>query len=293
MLKEARETKELSLEDVQKITKIQLRYLKAIEKGDFSLMPGSFYTRAFIKEYATAVGLNPEEVLAEYEHELPSASGQDAIDYSQVSRSRKSSPSTKSPAVFSILPTIITVLLVIGVAFIIYIVATSPDNTNQPNENETNEQDGGTEVELRADDEIAEEDTDNTADENTDNGTDDELIVEDEPVEPVLELDEYKNQESTYTFTNPEDTVELVFETDKRNWLEVETAEGESLYREEFQSGESPLTIEEIDTSQIYLRFGEPTDLTISINGVTLELSEEIDPSAVQKVWINIKEDTE
>ena len=55
-LREAREAKEISLDDIQEMTKIQKRYLVAIEAEDFHVLPGRFYARAFIKEYAQAVG---------------------------------------------------------------------------------------------------------------------------------------------------------------------------------------------------------------------------------------------
>ena len=62
-LKEARLVKGLSLDDLQEITKIQKRYLIGIEEGNYSMMPGKFYVRAFIKQYAEAVGLEPEEII--------------------------------------------------------------------------------------------------------------------------------------------------------------------------------------------------------------------------------------
>lgn len=62
-LKEARLQKGLSLDDVQEMTKIRKRYLEAIETGDYKVLPGSFYVRAFIKTYAETVGLNPDEIL--------------------------------------------------------------------------------------------------------------------------------------------------------------------------------------------------------------------------------------
>ena len=64
-LKAARLAKNLSLEDVQAATKIQARYLEAIENNNLSILPGDFYVRAFIRQYAIAVGLNPETLLGE------------------------------------------------------------------------------------------------------------------------------------------------------------------------------------------------------------------------------------
>ncbi len=41
--------------------------LVAIENDDYHALPGRFYARAFIKEYAQAVGLDPNELLQEFD----------------------------------------------------------------------------------------------------------------------------------------------------------------------------------------------------------------------------------
>ncbi|WP_294975015.1 helix-turn-helix domain-containing protein [uncultured Leuconostoc sp.] len=64
-LKIARLKKNLSLDDVQAATKIQERYLEAIENNNLGILPGDFYVRAFIRQYALAVDLNPEDLLDE------------------------------------------------------------------------------------------------------------------------------------------------------------------------------------------------------------------------------------
>lgn len=64
-LKVARLKKNLSLDDVQASTKIQERYLEAIENNNLGILPGDFYVRAFIRQYALAVDLNPEDLLGE------------------------------------------------------------------------------------------------------------------------------------------------------------------------------------------------------------------------------------
>ncbi|MFS0727909.1 RodZ domain-containing protein [Paenibacillus sp. 1P07SE] len=71
LLKEARQRKGYTLNDVQEMTKIRVRYLEAIEAGDYNVLPGSFYARAFIKNYAEAVGLDPDELLQQHQHEVP------------------------------------------------------------------------------------------------------------------------------------------------------------------------------------------------------------------------------
>ena len=73
ILKSARQLKGYTLDDLQQITKIQKRYLIAIEDNDFDLMPGAFYTRAFIKQIADTVGLDGAALLEEHAGEIPQA----------------------------------------------------------------------------------------------------------------------------------------------------------------------------------------------------------------------------
>ena len=61
-LRVAREDKGLSLEDVATQTRIPRRHLEAIEEGDWSRLPAPTYTIGFAKSYASAVGLDRNEV---------------------------------------------------------------------------------------------------------------------------------------------------------------------------------------------------------------------------------------
>lgn len=72
ILRKTRQEKKISLDDLQEVTKIRKRYLEAIEEGNYKVLPGSFYVRAFIKSYAEAVGLDPTEVLNLYQTTNPS-----------------------------------------------------------------------------------------------------------------------------------------------------------------------------------------------------------------------------
>lgn len=66
-LEQSRIKKHLSLLEVEKETKISLKYLEALEKEDFDLLPNKIYTRGFIKIYAQYLKINSEELLKEYE----------------------------------------------------------------------------------------------------------------------------------------------------------------------------------------------------------------------------------
>lgn len=68
-LRLARETAGLSLEDVEKKIRVQSHYLRAIEEGNFSALPGHSYTRAIIRSYAQCLGVSPVPILRYYEEQ--------------------------------------------------------------------------------------------------------------------------------------------------------------------------------------------------------------------------------
>ena len=58
-----------TLEQVAAETKIQLWILEALEREDFSRVPGGVFIRGYLTAFARAVGLNPSEILTEYAQE--------------------------------------------------------------------------------------------------------------------------------------------------------------------------------------------------------------------------------
>ena len=61
-LKEAREAKKLSLEDIAAQTRIPQRHLESIETADWDKLPAPTYTIGFAKSYASSVGLDRTEI---------------------------------------------------------------------------------------------------------------------------------------------------------------------------------------------------------------------------------------
>ncbi|MDR1521650.1 MAG: DUF4115 domain-containing protein [Streptococcaceae bacterium] len=60
----------LTINEIQQITKIQIRYLEAIEQDQYANLPGTFYVRAFIRQYAHAVGENASELIDIYDGKI-------------------------------------------------------------------------------------------------------------------------------------------------------------------------------------------------------------------------------
>src|SRR4029079_3025403 len=65
-LKREREFREISLREISDATKINIRMLEAIEKDEFSSLPGGIFNRNFIRAYATFIGLDPEVIIRKY-----------------------------------------------------------------------------------------------------------------------------------------------------------------------------------------------------------------------------------
>jgi cytoskeleton protein RodZ len=65
-LRDAREDLGVSLAEAERETRINRRYLDALEKEDASAMPAAVYTRGFIRTYCQYLGLDPEGMLDLY-----------------------------------------------------------------------------------------------------------------------------------------------------------------------------------------------------------------------------------
>ncbi len=61
-LKEAREAKGLSVEDIAAQTRIPTRHLSSLEVGDWDKLPAATYSIGFAKNFASAVGLDRDEI---------------------------------------------------------------------------------------------------------------------------------------------------------------------------------------------------------------------------------------
>ena len=65
-LRAAREARGMSLDDIAQSTLINVDFLKAIEAGDTDILPAA-YVRAFLRAYASSVGLDPAYVMHRFE----------------------------------------------------------------------------------------------------------------------------------------------------------------------------------------------------------------------------------
>ena len=69
-LRQQREMRNIPLNEVAKATKIALRFLSALETDDLQNLPGPTFAKGFVRSYARAVGLDPEEAMLQMEEHL-------------------------------------------------------------------------------------------------------------------------------------------------------------------------------------------------------------------------------
>src|SRR3984893_14962980 len=70
-LRDARESRGITLRQIANATKISIGALEALERNDISRLPGGIFSRAFVRSYAIEVGLEPEETIREFIAQFP------------------------------------------------------------------------------------------------------------------------------------------------------------------------------------------------------------------------------
>ncbi|MEI7891949.1 MAG: helix-turn-helix transcriptional regulator [Myxococcales bacterium] len=66
VLKRQREIRGMSVAEVSRVTRIPIPSLECMESDHFDALPGEVFSRGFLKSYAQAVGLVPDDVVARY-----------------------------------------------------------------------------------------------------------------------------------------------------------------------------------------------------------------------------------
>ncbi len=81
-LRAERERRDLLLKTISESTKVSLPLLEGLESDDISRWPGGIFRRAFVRSYAEAVGLDPDDVFRRFERQykpaVPEVAGVDA-----------------------------------------------------------------------------------------------------------------------------------------------------------------------------------------------------------------------
>ena len=105
-IKQERELRNISLQEVSEETHVRLDYLEAIESEHFEKLPGLTFARGYLRAYATYIGLIPEEVILHFEDFIRKLSG------NKVSRPHKGNPRLFWLVTFLVLVMTSTIILI-------------------------------------------------------------------------------------------------------------------------------------------------------------------------------------
>ncbi len=297
-LKEARETKGLTLDDLQEITKIQKRYLAGIEEGNFDVIPGKFYVRAFIKQYAEAVDLDPESLFEEFRNEIPSVHDQNITE--QLSRTQTRTNVAKETSRFlDNLPKLVTALIIIAIVVIgwyfftkamgnnddvanagedVQTPSVSYDEVGEPSENDKTD--------------IADDDSE-TEKANDNDQKNEALEEEQEPDSKTQQLKAIQTEgtTTTYELTNA-DTFKLEVKVTPggQSWVEVYNTDKSKQFFKEMLTEENPQSYDFSEENGARLRIGATGVTEIYVNGEKLEYATE---ATVQNIIIQYNNDEE
>ena len=120
-LKTARESKKMSLDEIQEITKIRKVYLQAIEDGELERLPGAFYVRAFTKSYCEVLGLSFQDVATQYKDELALHDPAESNEPSQTFRRERVANFDRIVKWGSSLIFIVVVAIVVALVYLIVV----------------------------------------------------------------------------------------------------------------------------------------------------------------------------
>ncbi len=265
-LKQARDEKNMSLDDLQEITKIQKRYLIGIEEGNYAMMPGKFYARAFIKQYAEAVDLDPEMLFEEYKNDVPSTHKEDVPE--QLSRVRTHKQLPKSASKFlDFLPKLLTIAVVVVVAILLWLWRQDAAKDNANNENNVSE---ANDVEFeKVENTTTTDDEANEEEPAQEEAPQEETTEPEEPETAAQSLSVVEGSTTTYELSGAE-KFQLEVVAKDRTWVRVRNGKGKTFYGEEIPKGETKvndLTAE----SEITIRVGNVPGTDLKINGELLQ----------------------
>ena len=98
-LRQERERQNLSVEDIEQGTSIRVLYIEAIENGEYDKLPGTVYTKGFIKNYAKFLGLDADAMTKEFANDLAELSGapQTPVEEEKPLQTPKAEPKPVKP----------------------------------------------------------------------------------------------------------------------------------------------------------------------------------------------------
>jgi cytoskeleton protein RodZ len=139
-LKRERELRGIPLKEIADSTKINIRFLRALEEDRLDMLPEQFFTRGIIRTYANYLGLDEQRALNTYLEDLQSLKSQEMQAEDKKTKedeSPESPPKEKRISLLSVLMVLIVIALIIIMYFVLRgdgshpVVASETESTMQ------------------------------------------------------------------------------------------------------------------------------------------------------------------
>jgi cytoskeletal protein RodZ len=117
-LKQAREKKSYTLEDMADLTNIEIKYLQALESEEYDLLPSPFYARVFMKTYAKYLNLNVNSVMQLFDISQKTKHSPAPKPKTEAVELPKRSPAQKKKV--SSLWLIVAIILIMGMVYTLF-----------------------------------------------------------------------------------------------------------------------------------------------------------------------------
>ncbi|MBS0949783.1 DUF4115 domain-containing protein [Weissella minor] len=274
-LQDARIEKGWSLDDIQQMTKIQKRYLQAIENGQFDQLPGKFYERAFVRQYAGAVGLDADEIVKNFDTGAPE---QPVVDTADLEAARVDSDNitrtgmhreTETPVekTRQVMPKVLIAVAAVVAIGIIWALVSAVSGTSKSESNNSSVAVSSSKVES------SESSSEASSSESSEKASSKSSSSEKKSSDVSLGEGTVSGQSVSYDKVKlPNKTETMKLSTTSDAWLQVTDNNGTALYQGTVsQVNPVDVQIPESATS-IHLQIGDATPLKVELGGKNVPL---------------------
>ncbi|AKM18594.1 DUF4115 domain-containing protein [Anoxybacillus geothermalis] len=267
-LREAREEKNISLDELQEMTKIQKRYLIGIEEGNYAIMPGNFYVRAFIRQYAEAVGLDPDELFEQYKQDIPQ-SYQDDLPQPLSRVKTRQQLSAEGTKWLDWLPKALIAAAVVGAAVLVWVLlqrgtANEPPAKTSPETAEV-EKPKQSPLEQAKQKQSAKETDEKATNENGQQNEQPAPTGEEEQPAAAMNVTEKRGNTATIEVASS-GAFSIELSSKGTSWVEVYNTKGHTFYRGNLTSGQTK-TFDLSAESEVWVKIGRTLDVEMKVNG--------------------------
>lgn len=279
-LQDARLDQGLTIDYIQEKTKIQKRYLMAIEAGQMNDLPGDYYVKSFVSQYAAVVGLDAHKLLAgglqaskEAETRAKSfATGPLPSRTTQHKQVEKESEfSRRYGKYMAYVPTVVVVVIVVVVLGTIWGMSHA-NNSSQPHLNSSR-------VSVTNEASSTKKKKDSSSSESSSSSSKAES----------QKISQVGSSTTEYTLKNaPKSGSKLTFNAGTSNaWISV-SSDGTQSWSSTLQTGTSHTEKIAKGVSKVTITMGNAPQTTITVNGKSFDFNPQKDTTQTKTITLTI-----